>query len=64
MTAQRIEERRCDFALAQSRADAFGIVEQGEEVGLRQQAAERLEHCLPASHIQQPVMNNGHAHIQ
>ena len=62
MPAQGVEEGRCNIALANRGADAFGIVKQGEKVGLGQQAAEGFQHRFPAAHVQQPIMNDGHTH--
>ena len=49
--------RRC----ANGRADARGIVEQREEVGVGQQAAERFQHGLAAAPVEQPVMYDRNA---
>src|SRR5437867_1134812 len=63
MPAQRIEERRRDAPRANGWADPLRIVKESEQVGVWQQAAKRLQHSFPASPVQEPVMNDGCAHI-
>ena len=47
---------------AHRRAERRGVAEQGVDIGLGQQAAERVHHLLAAAPVQQPVVNNGRAH--
>jgi hypothetical protein len=43
-------------------ARALGVVKQREQVRLRQQAAEGFEHGFPTALVEQPIMNDSHAH--
>ena len=62
MPPQGIEERRRDMPLANGRAHALRIVEQREQVGVGQQAAQRFQHGLAASLVEEPVMHYSYTH--
>ena len=51
-----------DLVAVDQRACALRVVNMREDVGLRKQKAEFLEHLLAAAHADEPIMNNRYAH--
>ena len=49
--------------LAEARRDALGIEKERVDVRMRQKFAESFENTLASAHSEQPVVNDGAAHL-
>src|ERR1700733_8845885 len=61
--AQRIEKRCSDFVPPDLWTDRGGIVKQGENVGVGEEPAKRFQHFFAATPVQQPIVDDGRAHV-
>ncbi len=62
VAAQWIEVRRGYVVRPDYIGDGIRIVEECEDVGVRQHAAQRLHHFFATPHAEQPVVDDGGAH--
>ena len=60
--AKRVEERGADAMGADHGTDAGGIVEESEDIGIGEQAAEGFEDGFAAAMIEEPVVDQGDPH--
>ena len=59
---QAVEERWRYLPLTNDGAHLLGVVEERKKLGRRKQAAERFHYFFAASHLEQPVVDDGNAH--
>ena len=55
---KRIQERGLHMVRPYRRRNAIGIVEQREDVGIGELAAQRLDYFFTAPHLEKPVMDD------
>src|SRR5215510_7921878 len=63
VASQRIEKRSLHSMGLHDWASAFRIVEERENVRVREDSAERIDDCFAAAPVQQPIMYDGGAHV-